>query len=299
MNTKFLLDSGDPVEYEEAQELARANNSEIWGSTTNPTLIAKKLAGQKVTQQEAFSNLQKQIVEKILNIVPGIVSAEVYSDHTTTAEQMIEQGKEIATWHERIAVKLPTTLEGFKARTELRKLGILINNTLVFSQEQSFAILLHEKIMISQFGKPKNNTPCFISPFVGRLDDIGIDGMSFIEDAIKTQREFFEKDTCWMLEASVRHLEHLQKGIDLGTELITSPLKVYQQYFSQSNQSITQTTPFTLAPIPYWLPSENLLSINSVEDLIMAIQTNELNINHELTDKGIDKFVADWKTIIS
>src|SRR5882762_5672276 len=127
--TKLLLDSGDLIEYKQMSELA------------------------------------KQIVKDILAIVPGAVSAEVYASHETSAEQMIEQGKQIATWDPRVVVKLPTTLEAFKARTELRKLGICINNTLVFSQQQVFAITLHEKLMQQEFGKPHADYPCFISPF--------------------------------------------------------------------------------------------------------------------------------------
>src|ERR1700719_1712375 len=114
--TKFLLDSGDPDEYKEITSLAKEKGYELWGATTNPTLIAKKLAGQKITSEEAFA-LQKKIVFEILDIVPGAVSAEVYADDKTTAEQMVEQGRDIAKWHERIFVKLPTTIEGFKART--------------------------------------------------------------------------------------------------------------------------------------------------------------------------------------
>src|SRR5690349_17207707 len=125
--TKFLLDSGDPAEYREIAQLAKEKGSELWGSTTNPSLIAKKLSGDKLTRQEAFA-LQKDLVMEILSIVPGAVSAEVYADTQTTARDMIEQGRDIASWHERIYVKLPTTLEGFKARTQLRKEGIAINN---------------------------------------------------------------------------------------------------------------------------------------------------------------------------
>lgn len=172
--TKLLLDSGDPKEYREIAKLAKDNNAEIWGATTNPTLIAKTLKDRKLTPKEAF-DLQKEIVMEILQIVPGAVSAEVYADATTKAEEMIEQGRDIATWDSRIYVKLPTTLEGFKARTALRAQNIPVNNTLVFSQEQIFAITLHEKIMRAT-NKIDNPWPPFISPFVGRLDDGGENG---------------------------------------------------------------------------------------------------------------------------
>ena len=158
------------------------------GGTTNPSLIAKKLAGEKVTQDEAFFK-QKEIIFELLEIVPGAVSAEVYADMTTPAEAMVEQGREIAKWHERIHVKLPTTIEGFKARTVLRQLGIPTNNTLVFSQEQIFAICLHEEIIQRQT-PIKNTWPPFISPFVGRLDDLDFNGMDLIADGIKLKKMF-------------------------------------------------------------------------------------------------------------
>ena len=144
--TQYLLDSGDPEEFKAISTLAKEHNEVLFGATTNPTLIAKKLAGRKVSQDEAFE-LQKQIVMEIVNIVPGPVSAEVYADETTTAEQMVEQGREIAKGHDRIVVKLPTTMEGFKARTALRRNKVLINNTIIFSQQQVVAVYLHEKLI--------------------------------------------------------------------------------------------------------------------------------------------------------
>lgn len=302
MITKFLLDSGDPDEFREIAKIAKDNQSELWGATTNPTLIAKKLAGKKVSQQEAFE-LQKQIVLEILNILPGAVSAEVYADQNTTAQEMITQGQEIVTWHERVVVKLPTTLAGFKARSALRKEKIPINNTLVFSQEQIFAICLHEHIMQKQFGSIQNTWPCFISPFVGRLDDIGIDGMQLVEHGMKISDIFKQKGTeLWMLEASIRRNEHMQRGIDFKTELITAPAKVYREWFStgiQNSESRIQNYAKELAPIPYWQPSQELVDIQTEDAFFEAISAGKLNIQHDLTDKGIIRFADDWKTIIA
>ena len=297
--TKFLLDSGDPDEYKKLAPLAKEKGSELWGSTTNPSLIAKKLEGKKITQAEAF-RLQKELVLEILSLVPGAVSAEVYADEQTTAEEMIEQGRDIVTWDERIYVKLPTTIEGFKARTQLRKENIAINNTLVFSQEQSFAICLHERILQQQFGAKNLLWPTFISPFVGRLDDIGLDGMSFVEHAITTkQKHGFD---CWMLEASVRKLEHVKRGIDAGTEIMTAPVKVYEEWFNLTDEETQQmdSTAYTkdLQPIPLWEPPDKLLGINTLDAFMEALENNKLNIQHDLTDRGITKFAQDWKAII-
>src|SRR5690348_8185688 len=101
--TKFILDSGNPQEYRETSHLAEQHGSMIWGSTTNPSLVAKQLSGKKLTIEQAFS-LQKELVLEILEIVPGAVSAEVYSDENTKADEMIEQGRDIASWHERVVV---------------------------------------------------------------------------------------------------------------------------------------------------------------------------------------------------
>lgn len=300
METKFLLDSGDPDEYREIAGIAKQHQSVLWGSTTNPSLIAKKLAGRKVTFDQAFSELQRQIVDEIVQIVPGAVSAEVYSAQNTPAQDMVAQGKQIATWGPRVVVKLPTTLEGFKARTELRKLGICINNTLVFSQQQAFAITLHEKVMQQSFGKPNSEWPCFISPFVGRLDDIGENGLSMVEHSTKLIREFFPKDTAWMLEASVRTTSHLKKGIELDVELVTAPAAIYKEWFEKSlaEQNIVETNS-GLKDIPAWQPPQNLLEINTIFEFMQALTDGSLDISHPLTTKGIDKFVADWSTIIS
>lgn len=302
---KFLLDSGDPDEYRTISQLAKQHGSELWGSTTNPSLIAKKLEGRKISQKEAFA-LQKEIVLEIVSIVPGAVSAEVYADHNSTAEEMIAQGKEIATWHKRVVVKLPTTLEGFKTRTALRREGILINNTLVFSQEQVFAICLHEKLVQKEDGPIEDKWPPFISPFVGRLDDINEDGMAFVENAMKIKELVFKDAPSgaspWMLEASVRRVEHIKRGIDAGVEIVTAPAKIYQEWFSLSTeqQNSLNSTDYanSMEKKPNFVPSDELLDIATLADFMDALEVGVIDIRHELTDKGITRFADDWKAII-
>lgn len=297
---KFLLDSGDPNEYKEICDLAKKAGLEIWGATTNPSLIAKKLEGKKVSQKEAFE-LQKQIVLEIINLVPGGVSAEVYASPQTKAEEMIKQGLEIASCNPRVYVKIPTTLEGFKARTILRKEKVLLNNTLVFSQEQIFAICLHERIIQKTLGIRENSWPSFISPFVGRLDDIGKDGMSLIENGMKI-KGFFDSFSLWMLEASVRKVEHIKRGIKMQTDLITAPISVYKEWFSLSSDQRESLNADlynkALKKIDYWNPPQEFLSIESFEEFNNLLETGKLNINHPLTDRGIIRFVEDWNKII-
>lgn len=301
----FLLDSGDPDEFREISQLAKKQGQQLWSATTNPSLIAKKLAGKKVSLEKAFE-LQKEIVLEIISIVPGAVSTEVYADNNTSADEMITQGKDIATWHDRVIVKLPTTIEGFKARSALRKENIPINNTLVFSQEQIFAICLHEQIMNKTLAtSPRQKRPCFISPFVGRLDDIGIDGMQLVEHGMKIKQIVFEgvqTGTPWMLAASIRRVEHIQRSLDYGSELITAPAKVYREWFPfMNNESRIMNNEYAkgFAQIPYWEPPNELLEIQTEDGFFEAISSSKLNIQHDLTDKGIDRFAKDWQTIIA
>ncbi len=296
--TRFILDSGDSDEYRKISSLAKEKGSELWGGTTNPSLIAKKLEGQRVTADEAILH-QKEIILELASIVPGAVSAEVYADMNTSFMQMIEQGRDIATWHERVVVKLPTTIEGFKARTVLRREGIPTNNTLVFSQEQIFAICLHEEI-IQRETPIKNPWPPFISPFVGRLDDLHFDGMNLIEDGMMIKKIFNTK--LWMLEASVRIIEDLKKGIQLNSELITAPANVYEEWFQLSEDErkavSSKDHESSLQSIPRWQSPIALLTIQTIEEFMELLQSGTLNINHPLTDKGILKFNEDWAKIL-
>lgn len=295
--TKFILDSADLEEYHEAKKLLANKNLELWGATTNPTLIAGSLAKNKLSRKQA-QNLQKKLVLEILKIVPGAVSCEVYADFTTTAQEMAEEGREIAALDPRIAVKLPTTKNGMKARTLLRKENITVNNTLVFSLEQIFAICLHEKLIRDTYRLPQKPWPDFISPFVGRLDDTGINGMDLIEQGMELKKTFYNKypDLIWLLEASIRNVSHLQKGIELGVELATAPLKAYREYVASKDINAEDEFSQKLTKLPIWhAPS---LSIKTLEDFDEAVSKNQLNINHPLTDKGLKRFAEDWNKIL-
>lgn len=304
--TKFVLDSGNPEEYRKLSVLAKNGGVELWGATTNPSLIAKQLTGKKLTQKEAFA-LQKDIVQEIVTIVPGAVSAEVYADNDTTADQMIEQGREIATWHPHVVVKLPTTYEAFKARTQLRKEKIVTNNTLVFTQEQIVAICLHEKIIQEVYGPTNDLWPPFISPFVGRLDDIKEDGMALVVNGMNSKKLFtmslpVTTLAIWMLEASVRKPEHIKRGLLLNTELITAPFSIYETWLTMSQEERDSLDDSIYAKdliVPtFYNPPKEILEISTIDEFMNLISSDKLSIKHELTDKGIERFVADWKAII-
>jgi transaldolase len=303
--TKFVLDSGDPKEYRDIALKARESGSELWGGTTNPTLIAKQ-AGKKVSREDA-QKLQKDLIFQILEIVPGAVSAEVYADETTTGEHMADEGREIASWHKHVVVKLPTTQEGLKARTILRREHIPVNNTLVFSQEQIFAICLHELIMQQEVGPMTDLWPPFISPFIGRLDDTGLDGCMLVEHGMKLKKTFrlnlpVSDLPIWMLAASIRNIEHLRRSIMAGSELITAPAKMYDEWFALSPEEqgrvSGQLSHSTFKPIPLWTPSDTLYNTTSIDAFDTLIAQNKLDITHELTEKGLKKFAEDWQAIL-
>ncbi len=154
--------------------------------------------------------------------------------------------------------------------------------------------------MRENFGLVKSSYPPFISPFVGRLDDIGQDGMSMIKHSIDIINKNYEPNTVWMLEASIRNVEHLKAGLDLNIDLVTVPAKVYVQWFALSDEQkvAIKTTNPTLQEIPAWQPSDELLQIKTVDAFLDAITNGSLDITHPLTDKGVDRFVADWSAII-
>lgn len=312
--TQYLLDSGDPDEFRAISNLAKKHNEVLFGATTNPTLIAKKLAGRpsaslrvnkKVSMEEAFE-MQRQIVMEIIDIVPGPVSAEVYADETTTADVMVEQGRKIAKWHERVVVKLPTTIEGFKARTVLRREKVPINNTLIFSQQQVLAVCLHEKLIQDEQTTNDQRTndqlwPPFISPFIGRLDDIGEDGLALVEHVMRLKRT--HNFTPLILLSSVRRVEHIKRGLDCEVDLLTSPAKVYQEWFpltmEQKTSIDSKSYALNLKPIDYWEPDPELLEIDSLDSFIEAITLGAIDIRHKLTQQGLVRFADDWKAIIA
>jgi transaldolase len=170
------------------------------GVTTNPTLILK--SGRD----------QEEVTKEICSLVDGPVSAEGVGE---TAEQMIEDGRKFAKWAKNIVVKIPMTEEGLKAVKVLEEEGIKTNVTLVFSMTQA---LLAAKAGAS-----------YISPFVGRLDDISQNGMSLIEDIVDMLTTYeFETE---VIVASVRHPEHVKQAAMVGADIATIPPKVFEQLF--------------------------------------------------------------------
>jgi len=193
---KLFIDTAEIKEIE-----AAAKTGLIDGVTTNPSLVAK--AGVP------FETLLLRICE----LIDGPISAEVTE---TEAPGMIEQGRKLAKLHKNIVVKLPLTWEGLKACRTFSAEGIKTNVTLCFTSVQA--------VMAAKAGAT------YISPFVGRLDDIGQDGMGLIAD-IREAYDQYGYET-QILVASIRHVDHVRQSIALGGDVGTLPYKVFQQLLS-------------------------------------------------------------------
>ena len=210
---KFFIDTAN------ISEIKRINAWGILdGVTTNPSLIAKE-SGKPF----------EAIIEEICGIVDGPISAEVIS---MEAPEMIQEGKKLAKIHKNVVVKLPLIPEGLKACKALSAEGIRTNVTLCFSATQG--------LMAAKAGAT------YVSPFVGRLDDINLVGMELIEDLVQI---FANYDLATqVLAASIRSPRHVTESALAGAHVATIPTKVFDQM-----------------------------------------------IQHPLTDKGIEGFMADWR----
>jgi transaldolase len=189
------------------------------GVTTNPSLMAK----------EKGADFQSTI-EEIATLVDGPISAETVSPD---AEGMIREGHEYAQWHPNVIIKVPSTTEGLKAVARLAKDGIRTNVTLCFNANQA--------LFAARAGA------FIISPFVGRVDDTGVDGMDLVREIVQIYRLHDIKTM--VLAASIRHPRHIIDAALAGADIATCPFKVLEQ-----------------------------------------------SMKHPLTDIGIEKFLADWKS---
>ena len=189
---KFFIDTANLDQIKEAQDLGILD-----GVTTNPSLMAK----EGITGQSNILQHYKNICE----IVDGDVSAEVIA---TDFENMVKEGEELASLHAQIVVKLPMIKDGVKAAKYFSNIGIKTNVTLVFSAGQA--------LLAAKAGAT------YVSPFLGRLDDISTDGLNLISE-IREIYDNFNFDT-QILAASIRHTMHIIDCAKIGADVITSPL---------------------------------------------------------------------------
>jgi transaldolase len=190
---KLFIDTANVTDIRKANELGV-----ICGVTTNPSLIAKE------------GLVFEEVIKEISSIVDGPISAEVI---TLEASKMVEEGTTLAQIHPNIVIKIPMCEEGLKATKQLTEKGIKTNVTLIFSAQQA--------LLAARAGAT------YVSPFIGRLDDIGFNGMSLIEDTAK----IFEIHgiSTEIIAASVRHPIHVLEAAKAGAHIATIPYSVITQ----------------------------------------------------------------------
>jgi len=281
LRTRIFLDGGDP---DETKEIIRLMGF-LDGQTTNPTLISKNPSarqrldkGEKFSREEAF-HFYSQVVKEIYSLIPeGSISIEVYADRSTSSEKMLQQGKEMFSWIPNAQVKFPTSKEGLKSAEQAIKEGLRINMTLCFSLEQAAAVYTATR------GAKRGDV--YVSPFIGRLDDKGENGMDVIAHIIKIYQQ--GDGHVEVLTASVRKIDHLLYALKLGSDIITAPFKVLKEWADRG------------LPIPgddYLYNPGSLKSIH-YKEIDLTKNWYEYNIYHELTDKGMEQFSADWNALV-
>ncbi len=187
----------DTANIEEIRQAARLGV--ISGVTTNPSLVAR----------ENSSDL-KSVIEEIVSIVDGPISAEVVS---TDAKDMIEEAQEISAWSPNVVVKVPICPAGVEATAALSLKGVKTNLTLCFS--------LNQALLVARAGAT------YVSPFVGRLDDVGHDGVQLVADIVATFKQFDLPTQ--VISASIRHPLHCVASAKAGAHIATVPYKVLMQ----------------------------------------------------------------------
>jgi transaldolase len=190
---KLFLDTANVDEIRQAVELGV-----ICGVTTNPTLVAKE--GRNF----------KEVITEIAGIIDGPISAEVVG---LTKDEMVKEAQELVKIHKNIVIKIPLIAEGLKAINELSKKGIKTNATLIFTVNQALLAA--------------NAGATYVSPFIGRLDDISHDGMELIEDVCRVFANY-TYDT-EIIAASVRDPIHAAQAAKLGVDIATVPYKLILQ----------------------------------------------------------------------
>ncbi len=190
---KFFIDTANVEQIREAATLGVLD-----GVTTNPTLLSRE------------KGLFKEILKEICSVVPGPVSAEVVS---LEAEVMVKEGKELCKIADNIIIKVPCIREGVKAIGMFKKEGIQTNATLCFSANQG--------LLVARAGAT------YVSPFVGRLDDIGHPGMEIVRDLVTIYNNY--SIATQVIVSSVRHAQHVYEAAMMGADVVTIPFKVIEQ----------------------------------------------------------------------
>lgn len=280
---KLFVDTGDPDEARQVQRLLlKAGYDGLDGATTNPSYFAKNPevrarieAGEKYSREELLS-AYRTTVQELLKIIPSSdISIEVYADAETRAEEMIGQAREMYTWIATARIKLPTTPQGLTAAETLKN-EMRLNMTLCFSQEQAAAVYA------ATLGAKE---PVVISPFVGRLDDRGENGVQFVSNVVQMLKQ--ADGHVKVLAASFRRVKNILGIIASGADILTINLDRFQLW----------------ADAGFKMPDENFVYLSDgkdipYEEVELGKDWREYDLHHELTDAGLQKFADDWNALL-
>ncbi|MGB0757275.1 MAG: transaldolase family protein [Patescibacteria group bacterium] len=279
LKTKVFLDGGDPHETKEILDLLGF----LDGQTTNPTLVARNPDIQKKCadgcDESVVYEAYRGIVSEIAGLIPdGSISVEVYADKDTDFETMFTQSKDMYAWIPNAHIKFPTTEVGLAAAERAVTEGMRVNMTLCFSQTQAAAVHAATKLA-------NDEGQVFVSPFIGRLDDIGLQGVDLIKNIVDMYAK--GKSHVKVLSASIRTLDHLLASFHVGADIVTVPGKVIKEWVAAG------------MPVPddTYLYETDLESI-AYDEIALDAEWNKYDIAHDLTTKGIEKFAHDWNALV-
>lgn len=290
-STHIYIDGGDPHESREADKVLKQHNlGGLDGQTTNPTLIAKnalkslqaeKSEAKSLTASEA-AEFYKKTVQEIASVAKGPISIQVIGNpDTMTAEDMLHQARERLLWIPQAVIKFPCTKAGLTAAEVFCQEGP-VNMTLVFSQEQAAAVYAATK---------HHNYDVYVSPFVGRLDDIGQNGMDLVANIIDMYK--LGDGHVKVLTASTRTLKHILYALRLKSDIITIPYSLFIEW-SQSGTGAS----FAVPPDDFVYDVPGLTEL-PYREITLDLEWSEYDISHNLTDRGITKFWEDWSHIVT
>lgn len=281
LKTKIFLDSGDPNETKKVID----SLGFLDGQTTNPSYFVKSPHVQNSFKekggftQDEIINLYEQTIKDIGKMIPeGSVSIEVYADKNTTAEEMMEQARSMNKWIPNAHIKFPITSGGLKAANMAIAEGMRVNMTVCFSQEQAAAVYAATK------GAKKGDV--FISPFMGRLFDKGMNGLDLVKNILKMYSE--GDGHVMVLAASLRSLQQFYAAIALGSDIITSSITYLEEW---------KTDGIKVPDSNFIYQQDNIEQI-PYQEISLDKDFAEYNINNEFTDIALQKFADDWNGLI-
>lgn len=262
--------------------LSRAGWAGLDGATTNPSYFAKNLAVQaRVQRGEKFSREEllaayREAARAIEQIIPGgDVSVEVYADARTPSDDMVAQALVLSDWIPKARIKLPTTEQGLLAAERLKE-EVRLNMTLCFSQAQAAAVYA------ATLGASE---PVAVSPFVGRLDDRGENGVQLVGNILR----MYERGDghVKVLAASFRRVENILEVIRLGADILTVNLDRFTLWEETGWRLPDESWRYEFAgrEIPF-------------EEMALDQDWRAYDIRHELTDAGLQKFADDWNNLL-